>query len=510
MEGKELMTLIAMIGYLVMIVAIGVFFSKKNKTSEEFYIGGRGLGPWVTAMSAGASDMSGWLLMGLPGLAYATGLADAGWTAIGLALGTYLNWKLVAVPLRHYTEISSNSITLPDYFSNRFYDEKKILMNFAALFILIFFVVYTSSGFVACGKLFESLFGFNYQVSMIASALIIVIYTAIGGFMAESAVDFVQGILMIVALTVIITIGVVAAGGIPQILASTGANTGYLSIFSSSTQDATKASSFGIIKILSGLAWGLGYVGMPHILLRFMAIRDAQELKKARNIGTTWCIVSLTMAIIIGVVGRALYPTLLTGKATESIFIVMCKTLLDKGFLPIIGGVMLCGILAAQISTSDSQLLLASASVSQNFYKGFLKPNATEKSVMWMSRLTIIGVAICAAVMALNPDSSIFEIVSFAWAGFGACFGPLVVFSLYWKRINLQGAIAGMITGGVAVFVWKMLLSPLGGVFSLYELLPAFIASSIAIIIVSKCTREPSKKIQEEFDKCRTLSKLHN
>jgi sodium/proline symporter len=398
---------------------------------------------------------------------------------------------------------------LPDYFSNRFYDEKKILMNMAALFILIFFVVYTSSGFVACGKLFESLFGFNYQVSMIASAFIIVIYTAIGGFMAESTVDFVQGILMILALTFIITIGVVVAGGIPQILTSTGANSGYLSMFSSSTVDATQSSSFGIIKILSGLAWGLGYVGMPHILLRFMAIRDAKELKQARTIGTTWCVISLSMAVVIGIVGKALYPTLLTGKATENIFIVMCKTLLDKGFLPIIGGVMLCGILAAQISTSDSQLLLASASVSQNFYKGFLKPNATEKQVMWMARLTIIGVAICAAIMALNPDSSIFEIVSFAWAGFGACFGPLVVFSLYWKRMNLQGAIAGMITGGVAVFIWKILLSPLGGVFSLYELLPAFIASSIAIVGVSLLTKEPSKVIQDEFDKTRALAKAH-
>jgi len=508
MENGQLMTLIAMISYLVMIVLVGIKFSKHNKTSEEFYIGGRSIGPWVTAMSAEASDMSGWLLMGLPGLAYASGLADAGWTAIGLAVGTYLNWKLIAVRLRSYTVVV-DAITVPDYFSNRFHDTKKILMNIAALFILIFFIVYTASGFVACGKVFVSLFGFSYLPAMIASAIIIVIYTVIGGFMAESAVDFIQGILMFVALIVAVSIGVSVAGGPSQIVSDTGAYHGYLSMFSTSDLATNSALPFGIDKILSGLAWGLGYVGMPHILLRFMAIRDVSELKKSRRIGTTWCFISLAMAVLIGIVGRAIYPTLLTGTDTENIFIVICKNLLGTGFLPIIGGIMLSGILAAQISTSDSQLLLASSAVSQNFYQQLLNPKATDKQVMWVARITILVVAVAAGIFALNPDSSIFKIVSFAWAGFGAAFGPLIVFSLYWKRTNLQGAVAGMVAGGGTVLIWKLLLSPLGGVFSIYELLPAFIISSLAIVIVSMLTPKPSSEIYKEFEDARKVSIQH-
>ncbi|WP_066458222.1 sodium/proline symporter PutP [Anaerotruncus rubiinfantis] len=504
MNTSQIMMLGAMVVYLIMIICVGNYFSKKNETSHDFYLGGRGMGPWVVAMSAEASDMSGWLMMGLPGLAYATGIADAGWTAIGLALGTYINWKLIALPLRNYTAVANNSITVPDYLSNRFHDKRKILMNVAALFIVIFFVVYTASGFVACGKVFVTLFNFPYLPSMLVSALVIILYTTYGGFKAVCHVDFVQGTVMFFALMIIVGIGVGTAGGFGEISANVAQYDGYLSMFSTYSPDG--ASTYSWITIASGLAWGLGYMGMPHILVRFMAIRNASELKKSRRIGTSWCVLSLAMAVLIGVLGRTLYPDALSGSATESVFIMMCKNLLTGGALPIIAGVMLCGVLGAQISTSDSQLLAASSAVAQNFYQGLIKKDATEKQIMKVSHVSIILIAGAACAFALNPDSSIFKIVSFAWAGFGGAFGPLILFSLYWKRTNLPGAIAGVIAGGVTVLVWKLLLSPLGGIFGLYELLPAFILSSLAIIIVSKLTAEPSAEIQKEFDTAKSMT----
>ncbi|MEA4892400.1 MAG: sodium/proline symporter PutP [Peptococcaceae bacterium] len=505
MSEQEMMILGAMIAYLVMIVIVGLAFSKKNKTSEEFYLGGRGMGPWITAMSAEASDMSGWLLMGLPGAAYLMGLSSEGWTAIGLALGTYLNWRFTAVPLRIYTHIADNSITIPDYLSNRFHDRKKILMNLAALFFFIFFIAYAAAGFNACGKVFESLFGFNYQASMMVSAFVIVIYTVVGGFLAESTVDFIQGILMFFALIFIVCVALVKADGFSGVTAFTDTVPGFFSLF-----DAGGTFAGGVIKTLSGLAWGLGYFGMPHVLLRFMAIRDASELKKSRRIGTSWVIISLGMALCIGVVGRALYPDLLhTSSEAETIFVVLCEDLMQGGLLPIIGGIMLSGILAAQISSSDSQLLVASSAISQNFYKGLLKPNASEKQVLWVSRLTIIIIAVVAAVLALNPESSVFDVVSLAWAGLGATFGPLILFSLYWKRTNLWGAVAGMISGGGMVLIWKYLLKPLGGFFSLYELLPAFLISGLAIVLVSLATPEPAASVYAEFEEYKAQLAKH-
>lgn len=524
LNSTDLMRLGAMILYLVVIVSIGIRVGKKNKNASEFYIGGRGVGPWITAMSAEASDMSGWLLMGLPGLAYATGLADAGWTAIGLAIGTYLNWRLVALRLRHYTEVV-DAITIPDYFSNRFHDKKKILMLIAAFFILIFFIVYTASGFVACGRVIDSLFNHDaanpnrlYLPSMLVFALIIVLYTVIGGFVSVATVDFFQGTLMFFILITIVGISVATIGGFNEVVAATGQFSGYLGMFTTSNVEAGGASSpFGMLKILSALAWGLGYMGMPHILLRFMAIRDAGELKKSRRIGTTWVVISLTLAVFIGVAGRALYlnnPELfgapLTGSNTESIFVVMCQKLLQGGILPILGGIMLSGVLAAQISTSDSQLLQASSAASQNFYQQVIRPNASDKEVMWAARGTIVLVAIAAAIFALNPNSSIFKIVSFAWAGFGAAFAPLILFSLYWKRTNLPGAIAGMVVGGGTVLVWKLFLSPLGGIFSIYELLPAFLLSAAAIVIVSLATEAPGAEIAAEFEEAKSRAAGNN
>ncbi len=497
MDQSKIMTLCAMIAYLVIIVVVGILYSKKNKTAEEFYLGGRGLNPWVTAMSAEASDMSGWLLMGLPGAAFLTGPFDyACWIAIGLAIGTYLNWKITALRLRTYTEVANNSITIPDYLSNRFHDKKKVLMIVAAVFIIVFFVPYTAAGFVACGKLFTTLFGFPYAGAMIVSALIIISYTIIGGFLAESVVDFIQGTLMFIILIVIVALGVSAVGGFPQVVAETSAIPGYFSLFA-----ADGTSNVSAITILSGLAWGLGYFGMPHVLLRFMAIRKPRELKKSRRVGVTWCVISLAMAVLIGVVGRAMFMELPAGIDQENIFILMTTKLFSSGALPIIAGIMLCGILAAQMSTSDSQLLVASSAVSQNLFKGKLRPKATDKQTMFVARLVIILISIAAIFLALNPKSSILEIVDFAWGGFGATFGPLVLFSLFWKRTNMQGAIAGMIAGGATVLIWELVLFPaFGGIFELYSLLPAFAIASLAILIVSKITPPPSQDVLKDFE----------
>lgn len=506
MSAAYMMRLAAMVAYMVLIVVVGVIYSKKNKTSEGFYLGDRGLGPWVVAMSAEASDMSGWLLMGLPGLAYVSGLADAGWTAIGLAIGTYLNWLITGRRLRIYTKVASNSITLPDFFSNRFHDQKKILMNIAALIILVFFIPYTAAGFMTCGNLFNSLFGFNYLTSMIISSVIIVIYTVIGGFLAESTVDFIQGTLMFIALLLIVVLGVVNAGGIGNVIANANALPGFNSLFYSYVEATGTAKPYGALGIASGLAWGLGYFGMPHVLLRFMAIRDANEMKKARRIGTTWVLITMGAALAIGMIGRSLYPVMSGIEEfqgdPERIFVVMCMRLLNTGLLPIIAGIMLCGVLAAQISTSDSQLLVASSAISQNFYKGLIRTNASEKEVMWVSRVTIVVIAVLGVfVAALVPaDSTIFKVVSFAWAGFGAAFGPLVLFMLFWRRMNIPGAIAGIVVGGASVLIWKFFLSGLGGFFGIYELAPAFVLSCIAIVVVSLLTKAPQKSVLDEFD----------
>ena len=362
----KLPILIAMVLYMAMVIWIGVIYSKKTKTSEDYFLGGRGLGPWVTAMSAEASDMSSWLLMGLPGLAYATGFSQAGWTAIGLILGTYLNWKIVAKRLRHYTEVADNAITVPDFFSNRFKDDKKILSSISAIMILIFFTVYTASGFAACGTLFNSVFGLNYQKSMIVCAIVIVLYTSMGGFLAASTTDLIQGLLMSFAIVIVLIVGVVNAGGVANVIAHGQAMEGFFDVMKYHDPATGDAVSQGVIPILSGLAWGLGYFGMPHILVRFMAIRDPQEVKKSRNIAMIWVLISLSVAVCIGFTGAALYPNVaeLAGNGNQRIFIYM-TTHLFKGLIPLfMAGVILSGILAATMSTSDSQLLIASSCVS--------------------------------------------------------------------------------------------------------------------------------------------------
>ncbi len=511
MNSNSIQVLITMGLYMLVVIGIGLYYAKRaNQSSEHYFLGGRSLGPWVTAMSAEASDMSGWLLMGLPGVAYWCGLADAFWTALGLAIGTYLNWLLVAKRLRRYSEISGNAITIPEFFNNRFHDKKNVIMSIAALFILVFFTVYASSCFVTCGKLFSTLFGFSYQSMMIIGAVFVIVYTFLGGFLAESASDFMQGIVMIIALVVVLSVSTAAAGGVDAVVTNIGKIPGFLEFFgiaSPTVADGVQqtvngaaafgeAGSYGFLTVISTMSWGLGYFGMPQVLLRFMAIRKSSELKKSRRIGTVWAIISMAAAVIIGLVGRALYPTaLMTASQSESVFILISTNLLP----PLVAGLVMAGILAATISSSDSYLLIASSAFAKNIYQGLLKKQATEKQIMTVSRRALLAVALIGILIALDENSVIFKVVSFAWAGFGATFGPLMLFSLFWKRTTRAGAISGMCAGAAMVFIWKLLIRPMGGLLGIYELMPAFLFSCIVIVVVSLLTAEPSAEIQAEF-----------
>lgn len=497
---------IVIVVYLVMMIAIGIFYSKKNNDVNDFYLGGRKLGPLVTAMSAEASDMSSYLLMGLPGLAYLSGLADVGWTAIGLALGTYFNWLLVSKRLRRYSAKAGNAITIPEFFSNRYRDNSRMLLAISAIIIVIFFVPYTGSGFAACGKLFSTLFGIPYFPAMVGSAIIIVAYTALGGFLAASTTDLIQSIVMTAALIIVAVFGVSVAGGMDNVINNAKSLSGYLGMFT--THDAVSGSSnpYGFITIISTLAWGLGYFGMPHILLRFMGTESEEKLTLSRRIATIWVVISMFVAIFIGIIG---YSVSVAGKIdifttsgeSETLIIKLAMLLSKHGVIAIIlAGLILAGILACTMSTSDSQLLAASSSVSQNLLQDVLHINLSKKASMLAARLTVVAIAVVGVVIAKDPDSSIFNIVSFAWAGFGASFGPVMVFALFWKRSNRNGALAGMIVGGAMVFIWKYLVRPLGGIFDIYELLPAFICASIAIIAVSLLSAPPSKEIMDEFE----------
>ncbi len=511
-DSSQIQIMITMIAYMAIVIIIGIAFAKKaNKNTDSYFLGGRTLGPWVTAMSAEASDMSGWLLMGLPGVAYWCGIADAAWTAIGLALGTYVNWLITSRRLRRYSE-KANAITLPEFFSNRFHEKSKIIMTVAALFILIFFTVYAASCLVTCGKLFSTLFGFDYVPMMIVGAVFVLIYTIIGGFLAESASDFMQAIVMVIALIVVVVTGTVAAGGLDAVVDNAKSIPGFFEFFgiANPVTDANgvqqsingqplfgEAGTYGVLSVVSCLAWGLGYFGMPQVLLRFMAIRSEKELKSSRRIATVWCLISLVIAVFIGVIGRALYPTALTTSSeAENVFILLATNLLPA----VLAGLVMAGILAATISSSDSYLLIAASAFSKNIFQGLIHKKASDKQVLVISRITLLAITGVAIIIALDENSVIFNIVSFAWAGFGATFGPLMLMSLFWKRINRWGAIAGMIGGGIMVFVWNLAIRPLGGIWDVYELLPAFIFSCICIVVVSLLTPAPSKEIQQEFE----------
>ena len=521
MNGETIQILCAMIGYMLIVILIGVFFAKRSQAnSENYFLGGRSLGPWVAAMSAEASDMSGWLLMGLPGVAYWCGIADAAWTAIGLAVGTYINWLCVSKRLRAYSAVSGDSITVPDFLSNRFHEKKKVILGISATFILIFFTVYAASCFVTCGKLFSGLFGYDYHIMMIVGAVFVIIYTFLGGFLAESASDFMQAVVMIVALVSVVGIGTANAGGFGAVIENAKAIPGYFTLtgMAQPLVDAETGAQliengkplfgdalpYGLLTILSTASWGLGYFGMPQVLLRFMAIRKSSDLKRSRRIATVWVVISLFSAVFIGVLGRYLLgtdPSLITKSGAENVFANLSKMLFHA--FPIVAGIIMAGILAATISSSDSYLLIAASAVSKNLFEGIIKKDATDKQVMRVSRVVLLLISLIGIGIAWNENSVIFEIVSFAWSGFGATFGPIMLFSLFWKRTNRAGAIAGMVSGGAMVFIWKLLLKPLGGIFGIYELMPAFLVSCVFIVVVSLITAKPSAEIEAEFDKAK-------
>ena len=506
MTSAQIAIMTTIILYLCLVIFTGVMIGKRSKKSAEgFYLGGRGMGPLVTAMSAEASDMSSYLLMGIPGLAYLSGVADASWTAIGLAIGTYLNFLLVARRLRRYS-VELDAITIPSFFSRRYQDQRNVLSCIAAVVILIFFIPYTASGFKAIGTLFNSLFGVDYHTTMIIGAAVVIGYTVLGGFLAVSTTDLIQSIIMTFALIFIVLFGIQQAGGWDLVASNASSLPGFLNMTQGYDAATGQASSYGGLSIVSTLAWGLGYFGMPHILLRFMAIEDDAKLKTSRRIATVWVVISMFIAILIGIVGLGVtqtgkIPFLGSSAEAETIIIRLSDLLSQHGVLfAIIAGVVLAGILASTMSTADSQLLAAASSMSHDLIQDFFGLKLSPKAAMHAARGTVIGIAIVAIFLAWDPNSTVFNIVSFAWAGFGASFGPLVLFSLFWKRTNKYGAISGMIAGGAMVFIWKYLIAPLGGAWGIYELLPAFLVGCIVIVVVSLATAPPSKEIVEEFE----------
>ncbi|GHA95820.1 sodium/proline symporter PutP [Modicisalibacter luteus] len=473
--------------YLGLMLYIGVLAWKRTSDLSDYILGGRSLGPWTSAISAGASDMSGWLLLGLPGAAYISGLS-ASWIAIGLLAGTWLNWLIVARRLRVYSFRASDSLTLPDFFAKRFRDRTHLLRVVSAIFILLFFLFYTSSGLVAGGKLFETVFGFDYRIAMTVGTLAIISYTFFGGFLAVSWTDLIQGLMMAVALLIVPVIALTELGGFAssgsQILAE---NPDMLKWFT----DASTGEALTAVGIISSLAWGLGYFGQPHILARFAAIRSEKDIPTARRIAVTWSGLTLICAVAVGLLGLV-YVSRDLGDG-ETIFMVMVNAI----FHPVIAGVLLAAILAAVMSTADSQLLVSSSALTDDFYKALFRKNATENELVWVGRFSVVGIALVAYLLALNPDSTVLSLVSYAWAGFGAAFGPALIMALFWRRMNQWGALAGILVGGITVVVWSKVS---GGIFDLYEIVPGVIFAYIAIVVVSLVTGEPSREIIEEFD----------
>lgn len=495
MNFDSIITIAAFGVYLIFMICVGMYFMGKSRTTSEYFLGGRQLGSWVTSMSAQASDMSGWLLMGLPGAAYLSGVS-AGWIAIGLAIGTYLNWLLVAKPLRQYTKVADDAITLPQFFKNRFHDESGMISVIAAIFILVFFLFYTASGFVSCAKLFSSVFGIPYMVSLVIGAVVVISYTFAGGFFAVCWTDFFQGMLMFFCVIAVPSIAISSLGGPADFFAQVEAfNPNFLNMF----VDGATGTPYTAVGIISLLAWGLGYFGQPHILVRFMGIESPKAIKKSRRIATTWVLISLTAAVLIGISGRMFLGDglLVTAGNEETIYINMVSRI----FPVFIAGIFLSAILAAIMSTADSQLLVTASAITEDFYHNKIRPNAKPGELMWVSRICVIVVALIAVLIATNQNSTVLGLVEYAWAGFGSAFGPLVLCSLFWRRTNKYGAYAGIIVGGVVDLVWAQMS---GGVFELYEIVPGFVCGLLAIIVVSLLTPAPSKEVTDQFDSYRT------
>ena len=453
---------------------------------SDYFLGNRKLGAWVTSLSAEASDMSGWMLMGVPGFAYLAGL-NAGWIAVGIAIGTWANWHFVAARLRKYTELADNALTLPEFLQNRYHDTTNLLRIVPAIFILIFFVIYTASGFVSAGRLFETVFGIPYEYAIFIGAGSVIFYTLVGGFLAVARTDFIQGIMMFFAILVVPICGTMASGGFERALAEIA------SVQASMLQPLTKpdGSTLGAIELISLLAWGIGYFGQPHILVRFMAIRTSGEIRQATHIAMTWVVLSLAAAVAVGMVGRVYLTEPLTGTASETVFLVMTNEL----FPPIAAGLILSAVLAAIMSTASSQLLVAASAFAQDFYRTLIHKDAEQSELVWISRASVLVIASLAVFLGFNPNSFILDMVSYAWAGFGAAFGPAILMSLFWKRTTRNGVIAGIIVGGVTVLVWKQF-----ALFGLYEIVPGFLLSLLAIYGISLLGEPPAQDIQETFD----------
>ncbi len=505
MNANLLAVVIALICYFAVMIVIGIITSKQTNGADDYFLGGRKLSGPVAALSAQASDMSGWLLMGLPGSIYALGTGQA-WIAVGLLIGTIINWVVIAKPLRAYTIVANNSLTLPEFLSNRYHDDKSILKAISAIVIMVFFLVYTASALAAGGKLFTTVLGWDYHLSLIVGAVVILVYTLMGGFLAVCTTDFVQGILMLVGLLVVPIIAYVfVAGDFSALITSTGINSEhYMSLFYNGDHPI-KA-----VEIISNLAWGLGYCGMPHIIIRFFAIKDQKTVKQAARIAIIWDIIASVMAIALALIGRAFLAPVVLGEtagaaSSESVFIEMIqKVFMDYLPLAFIGGLFLCGILAAIMSTADSQLIMCSSSISQDIYKGLINKDASDDRILNIGRITTVVIAVAAVVIAWDPESSVMALVSDAWAGLGASFGPLVVMSLFWRRTNFKGALAGIISGAASVILWDYIPfingSTIGTVTGLYSLLVGFIVSIVFIVIVSLATDKPSEAILKDFD----------
>lgn len=472
--------------YLTVIMGIGWMAYQRTQNLSDYILGGRRLGPWSSALSAGASDMSGWLLLGLPGAAFAVGLS-AGWIALGLLVGTWLNWLLMAPRLRVYTFKANDSLTLPEFLEQRFRDKTNMLRVVSALFILLFFLFYTSSGLVAGGKLFETVFGVDYQYAVILGTLAVVSYTMFGGFLAVSWTDLLQGLMMAAALALVPLWAMGELGGINATFTSLEElNPHLLTWFSDNT-----GASLTIIGILSSVAWGLGYFGQPHILARFAAIDSAKQIPAARRIAVSWTALTLFCAMLIGLVGIVYLGDGLGDG--ETVFMVMVNAL----FHPVIAGILLAAILAAVMSTADSQLLVSSSALTEDFYKSIFRKDATQEELVRIGRIAVILIALAAMLLAFDDDSTVLDLVSYAWAGFGATFGPVLLLSLFWRRSTALGAMAGIVVGGVTVVVWANMS---GGIFELYEILPGFVLAGLAMIGMSLISPEPEQEILDEFD----------
>ncbi|MFD2758685.1 sodium/proline symporter PutP [Gulosibacter faecalis] len=476
--------------YFAAMLLIGYLAFRKTSDHEDYMLGGRGLPPWVAALSAGASDMSGWLIMGLPGAIFVTGLLES-WIAIGLLIGSYLNWRLVAPRLRAYTEVARNSITIPSFFENRTRDRSHLLRSVSSVIILVFFTLYASSGMVAGGKFFESAFGGDYMLGMILVVVVTLAYTLFGGFLGASLTDVVQGLMMVIALIVVPVVALFTIGNFDETATRINdVNPAALSLFG----DGSLSTVAVVMFIVSGLAWGLGYFGQPHIIVRFMALRTPQEAASARRIGTSWQFLSLLGAVVSGLVGVAYFSKFGDGPSDpETVVLLLSQVLLH----PLVAGLVLAAVLAAIMSTLSSQLIVCSSALVEDLYRAVRKEVPGQKTLLWLGRIGVLIVAIVAGILAVNPNDTILGLVSFAWAGFGAAFGPIVLLSLYWRKLTNWGALAGMVVGAVTVFVYKAIDSALE--IGLYELLPAFILALLAAMIVSLVKPNTDPEIDREF-----------